>query len=238
MSASEPIKDTEAYRDSIATVDEQGKRIWLYPKKPKGKFTNYRTYLSWVLLIVLFGMPFLKVDGEPFMMFNVLTRNFIVFGVHFAPQDFYLFVLAMLTFIVFIVLFTVIFGRLFCGWVCPQTIFMEMVFRKIEYAIEGDANAQRRLNKAPWTTNKIFKKTTKHIIFYLLAILIANTFLSYIIGVDGVGEIISDPIQQHMGGFMAMLIFSAVFYGVFAFMREQVCIVVCPYSRLKIVFLF
>ena len=82
MSASEPIKDTEAYRDSIATVDEQGKRIWLYPKKPKGKFTNYRTYLSWVLLIILFGMPFLKVDGEPFMMFNVLTRNFIVFGVH------------------------------------------------------------------------------------------------------------------------------------------------------------
>ena len=237
MSASEPIKDTEAYRDSIATVDEQGKRIWLYPKKPKGKFTNYRTYLSWVLLIVLFGMPFLKVDGEPFMMFNVLTRNFIVFGVHFAPQDFYLFVLAMLTFIVFIVLFIVIFGRLFCGWVCPQTIFMEMVFRKIEYAIEGDANAQRRLNKAPWTTNKIFKKTTKHIIFYLLAILIANTFLSYIIGVDGVGEIISDPIQQHMGGFMAMLIFSAVFYGVFAFMREQVCIVVCPYSRLQSVLL-
>jgi cytochrome c oxidase accessory protein FixG len=237
MSASEPIKDTEAYRDSIATVDEQGKRIWLYPKKPKGKFTNYRTYLSWVLLIVLFGMPFLKVDGEPFMMFNVLTRNFIVFGVHFVPQDFYLFVLAMLTFIVFIVLFTVIFGRLFCGWVCPQTIFMEMVFRKIEYAIEGDANAQRRLNKAPWTTNKIFKKTTKQIIFYLLAILIANTFLSYIIGVDEVGKIISDPIQQHMGGFIAMLIFSAVFYGVFAFMREQVCIAVCPYGRLQSVLL-
>lgn len=237
MSASEPIKDTESYRDSIATVDEQGKRIWLYPKKPKGRFTNYRTYLSWILLIILFGMPFIKVDGEPFMMFNVLTRNFIVFGVHFAPQDLYLFVLAMLTFIVFIVLFTVIFGRLFCGWVCPQTIFMEMVFRKIEYAIEGDANAQRRLNKAPWTSQKIFKKTLKHVIFYLIAILIANTFLSYIIGVDEVGKIISDPIQQHLGGFMAMLVFSAVFYGVFAFMREQVCIAVCPYGRLQSVLL-
>ena len=237
MSASEPIKDTESYRDSIATVDKDGKRIWLYPKKPKGKFTNYRTYLSWILLIVLFGMPFIKVDGEPFMMFNVLTRNFIVFGVHFAPQDLYLFVLAMLTFIVFIVLFTVVFGRLFCGWVCPQTIFMEMVFRKIEYAIEGDANAQRRLNKAPWDSQKIFKKTLKHVIFYLLAILIANTFLSYIIGVDEVGKIISDPIQQHMGGFIAMLVFSAVFYGVFAFMREQVCIAVCPYGRLQSVLL-
>lgn len=237
MNASEPIKDTEAYRDSIATVDKEGKRVWLYPKKPKGKFTNYRTYLSWVLLIVLFGMPFIKIDGEPFMMFNVLTRNFIVFGIHFAPQDLYLFVLAMLTFIVFIVLFTVVFGRLFCGWVCPQTIFMEMVFRKIEYFIEGDANAQRRLNKAPWTSQKIFKKATKHIIFYSIAVLIANTFLAYIIGVDEVGKIISEPIQQHLGGFIAMLIFSAVFYGVFAWMREQVCIAVCPYGRLQSVLL-
>ena len=206
-------------------------------KEAKGKFTNYRTYLSWVLLIIFFGIPFLKVDGEPFMMFNVLTRNFIVFGVHFAPQDFYLFVLAMLTFIVFIVLFTVVFGRLFCGWVCPQTIFMEMVLRKIEYFIEGDANAQRRLNKSAWTAKKIFKKTTKHFVFYLIAILIANIFLSYIIGVDEVKKIISDPIQQHFGGFTTMLIFSAVFYGVFAFMREQVCITICPYGRLQSVLL-
>ena len=237
MNASQPEQDTESYRDSIATVDAEGKRIWLYPKMPKGKFTNARTYVSWLLLIILFGMPFIKVNGEPLMLFNVIDRNFIIWGVHFAPQDFYLFVLAMLTFIVFIALFTVVFGRLFCGWICPQTIFMEMVFRKIEYFIEGDSNAQRRLNKAPWTSKKIFKKTTKHILFFLIAVLIANTFLSYIIGVDQVGKIISEPIQQHLGGFISMLIFSAVFYGVFAFMREQVCIAVCPYGRLQSVLL-
>ena len=237
MSASEPIKDTESFRDSIATVDAQGKRVWIYPKKPKGKFTDYRTYVSWLLLAVLFGTPFIKVNGEPLMLFNVIERKFIIFGIYFGPQDLYLLALAMLTFIVFIALFTVIFGRLFCGWVCPQTIFMEMVYRKIEYWIEGDSNAQRRLNKAPWTTKKYFKKISKHLIFFSIAVLIANTFLSYIIGVEQVGKIITDPIQMHLGGFAAMLIFSGLFYGVFAFMREQVCIAVCPYGRLQSVLL-
>lgn len=228
-----PVIDQEDYRDSIATVDETGGRIWIYPKKPSGKFYNYRTYVSWILLAVLFGMPFIKVNGEPLLLFNILERKFIIFSIVFTPQDLHLFALAMLTLMVFIVLFTVVFGRLFCGWVCPQTIFMEMVFRKIEYWIEGDANQQRRLNKAPWTTKKFFKKLAKHIIFFAIAVLIANTFLSYVIGVDEVKKIISEPVSMHMGGFVAMLIFSAVFYGVFAFFREQVCIAVCPYGRLQ-----
>ncbi|MFT5765492.1 MAG: cytochrome c oxidase accessory protein FixG, partial [Saprospiraceae bacterium] len=228
-----PIPDKESFRDHIATVDEQGGRIWLYPKKPSGKFTNLRTYVSWVLLALLFGIPFIHIDGDPLFLFNVLEGRFNLFGIVFTPQDFHLFALAMITFMVFIVLFTVVFGRLFCGWVCPQTIFMEMVFRKIEYWIEGDANRQKKLNSAPWTRDKVIKKTGKHIIFFLIAVLIANTFLSYIIGVTQVGEIIREPINMHVGGFVAMLVFSGLFYGVFAFFREQVCIVVCPYGRLQ-----
>lgn len=227
------IEDTEEYRDKIATVDETGKRVWIYPKKPKGPLYNARTYVSWALLALLFGLPFIKVNGEPLLLFNVLERKFILFGVLFTPQDFHLFVLAMLTFVVFIVLFTVVFGRLFCGWVCPQTIFMEMVFRKIEYWIEGDANAQRKLNKAPWTTDKIVKKGLKQIIFFVIAVLVANTFLAYIIGIDEVVKIISEPVSMHLGGFIAMLIFSGVFYFVFSWMREQVCIAICPYGRLQ-----
>ena len=233
MSASEPIKDTETYRDSIATVDEKGKRVWIYPKKPKGRFYNARTYVSWVLLLFLFGMPFVKYNGEPLLLFNVLERKFILFGILFTPQDFHLFALAMITFVVFIILFTVVFGRLFCGWVCPQTIFMEMVFRKIEYWIEGDANAQRRLDKAPWTTEKIIKKGLKQVIFFVLAVLVANTFLSYIIGVDQVIKIATEPISMHTGGFIAMLLFSGAFFFVFSYMREQVCVAVCPYGRLQ-----
>ena len=230
-------KDNEEFRDHIATVDQQGKRIWIYPKMPKGFYTNIRTILSWVLLALLFGLPFIKVNGDPFMLFNVLERRFIIFGINFMPQDFYLFVIAMLIFIIFIVLFTVVFGRLFCGWVCPQTIFMEMVFRKIEYWIEGDANAQKRLNKAPWTSKKIFKKVSKQTIFFGISVLIANTFLAWIISVDEVFRIITEPISEHMVGFIAMIVFSFAFYFVFSYMREQVCIAICPYGRLQSVML-
>lgn len=226
-------KDQEAYRDHIATVDQSGKRVWLYPKKPKGRLTNYRTYVSWGLLVFLFGMPFVKWQGEPLLLFNVLERKFILFGILFTPQDFHLFVLAMLTFMVFIILFTVIFGRLFCGWICPQTIFMEMVFRKIEYWIEGDASAQIKLNKAPWTRDKIVKKASKQILFFMIAVLVSNTFLSYIIGIEEVIKIASEPITQNLSGFIAMLLFSFAFYFVFSYLREQVCVAICPYGRMQ-----
>ena len=174
----------EAFRDTISTVDEEGKRVWLYPKKPKGKFTNYRNYLSYVLLILLFGTPWVKIGGEPLLMINVLARKFVILGQPFWPQDFFLFGLGMIAFIVFIILFTVIYGRLFCGWVCPQTIFMEMVFRRIEYWIEGTDSQQKKLNKAPWTKDKIIKKASKHTLFFAISFLIGNTFLAYIIGIE------------------------------------------------------
>ncbi|MEM9920294.1 MAG: cytochrome c oxidase accessory protein CcoG [Bacteroidota bacterium] len=226
-------RQNEDFRDHIATVDDEGKRLWVYPKKPKGRYHRARVLVAAVLLLLLFGMPFVKVGEVPFLMFNIIERKFIIFGILFTPQDLHLFALAMITMMLFIVLFTVVFGRLFCGWVCPQTIFMEMVFRKIEYWIEGDANAQRRLNKAPWDAPKILKKLSKHSIFFAIAILIANTFLSYIIGVEEVWKIVREPIEMHMGGFISMLFFSFLFYGVFAYFREQVCIAVCPYGRLQ-----
>ncbi len=224
----------DSYRDRIGTVDHtSGKRIWIYPKKPSGRYYSTRTVVSILLLALLFGMPFIKVHGDPLLLFNVIERKFILFGIVFTPQDLHLFALAMITLMLFIVLFTVVFGRLFCGWVCPQTIFMEMVFRKIEYWIEGDANQQKRLNKAPWTTDKAVKKATKHAIFFTISVLIANTFLAYIIGIDEVWKIVTEPISMHMSGFIAMLIFSGVFYLVFSRFREQVCVVVCPYGRLQ-----
>lgn len=229
----QPEEDTEEFRDTIATVDARGKRVWVYPKKPEGFFTRWRTYVSYVLLAILFAMPFIRIGGEPLFLFNVLERQFILFGQLFTPQDFHLFVFAMLTLIVFIILFTVVYGRIFCGWICPQTIFMEGVFRRIEYAIEGDANAQRRLEAAPWNSEKIRKKGLKYAIFYGISVLISNVFLAYIIGSDQLLRIIREPVTAHLGGFVAMLVFAAVFYFVFAYMREQVCIVVCPYGRLQ-----
>lgn len=223
----------ETFRDSIATVDKQGKRKWIYAQQPNGKLYRYRVILSYVYFIVFFTLPFIHVNGRPLFMLNVVEGKFILMGAIFWPQDFFLFGLSMLAFIIFIALFTMAFGRLFCGWACPQTIFMEMLFRRIEYWTEGDAAAQRMLNKSPWTAAKVRRKTVKHILFFLLSFLIANTFLAYIIGVKQLGRIITEPLSAHAGGFMAILVFSGVFYSVFAFFREQVCTIVCPYGRLQ-----
>ncbi|MCP3931338.1 MAG: cytochrome c oxidase accessory protein CcoG [Bacteroidetes bacterium] len=233
MNTTPPGHDVEGFRDHITTVDQKGKRLWIYPKKPKGRFYNARTYTSWILLALLFIIPFIKINGEPILLFNVLERKFIIFGILFTTQDFHILGISMIALVVFIILFTVVFGRLFCGWVCPQTIFMEMVFRKIEYLIEGDANKQRKLNAASWTTEKIIKKISKQTIFFLISVLIANIFLAYVISSDEVLRIITEPVSQNLNGFIAMLLFSFIFFGVFAYMREQVCIAICPYGRLQ-----
>lgn len=226
-------KDTEAYRDSIATVDKEGKRIWIYPKKPSGKFYKYRTQLSYLLLLVLFVAPFINIGGNPLIQFNIIERKFSFFGQVFWPQDFHLFVFAMITMVVFIILFTVVFGRIFCGWICPQTIFMEMLFRKIEYFIEGDWQQQKALNKKKWTRDYVLKKTTKYALFLLISFHIANTFLAYIIGGEELFKITMESPSQHTMGLTAISVFTLVFYGVFAKLREQVCTTICPYGRMQ-----
>ena len=227
----------ESYRDTISIVNKEGGRKWVYPKKPKGRFYNARTILSIFLLAVLFGMPLLKIHGHPFMLFNIIERKFILFGLDFSPQDFYLFGLVMIALFVSLFLVTAVFGRIFCGWICPQTIFLEMVFRKIEYFIEGDYTKQMALNSSPWDTTKIFKKVTKYFIFFVISFLIANTFLAYIIGIDQLWKIVTDPLSQHISGFISITVFTAVFYFIFAWFREQACILVCPYGRLQSVLL-
>lgn len=225
--------DRQNFRDTITTVEEDGSRKWIFAKKPKGFYYSLRSFLSWFYLLVFFGLPWLKYEGESLFMLNVIKRKFIIFGLHFGVQDLIVFGIAMLTMVVFIVLFTVVFGRLFCGWACPQTIFMEMVFRKVEYLIDGDAQQQRSLAKAPWDAAKIFKRVLKYVLFYLIALAISHTFLAYIIGIDEVRLIMTEPLTKHIVGFFAMLIFSFAFFVVYAFFREQICIVACPYGRLQ-----
>jgi cytochrome c oxidase accessory protein FixG len=135
--------------------------------------------------------------------------------------------------VVFITLFTVGFGRIFCGWICPQTIFMEMVFRRIECWIDGDRNKQRKLAKQKWDAEKIRKRLFKWFIFLVVSFLIANIFLAYLIGSDKLLRYIKEGPFEHVGTLIPLLIFTAVFYFVFAWFREQVCIVACPYGRLQ-----
>ena len=226
-------EDTKgSYRDSVATISAEGSRNFIYPKKPKGKLYNLRTLFSVFYLIIFFTLPFIKLHDEPIFMFNVLERKFIFFGVVFWPQDFFIFGIGMLTFIVFVILFTVVFGRIFCGWACPQTIFMEMVFRKIEFWIDGNSNEQRILKAKSWTVEKIYKRSIKFIIFFLISFIIANFFLAYLISMDKLIGYIKYP-SEHTGTLISLLFFTTIFFFIYWWFREQVCIVVCPYGRLQ-----
>ncbi|NNK75815.1 MAG: cytochrome c oxidase accessory protein CcoG [Maribacter sp.] len=226
-------QDSENFRDTIGTISEEGKRAWVFPKKPSGKFYDYRKLVSYFLLAFLILAPFVKINGNQFLMFNVLERRFNIFGFPFWPQDFHLFVVSMIIGVIFIALFTVAFGRIFCGWICPQTIFMEMVFRRIEFLIDGDRGAQRRLDKQVWNAEKIRKRVLKWFIFFVISFIIANVFLAYLIGSDRLIQYITDGPLSHVSTLVALLIFTAVFYFVFAWFREQVCIIACPYGRMQ-----
>ncbi|WP_299526007.1 cytochrome c oxidase accessory protein CcoG [Winogradskyella sp.] len=223
----------EVFRDSIGTINEEGKRNWIYPKKPSGWYYDKRKIVSYFLLAFLFAAPFVKINGNQFLMFNVLDRRFNIFGFPFWPQDFHLFVISMIIGVVFITLFTVGFGRIFCGWICPQTIFMEMVFRRIEYWIDGDRNKQMRLDRQKWNAEKIRKRLLKWFIFLVVSFLIANIFLAYLIGGDKLMNYVIEGPSAHLGTLIPLIIFTGVFYFVFAWFREQVCIIACPYGRLQ-----
>jgi cytochrome c oxidase accessory protein FixG len=227
------FKPDDSYRDTIPTVDAAGKRVWLYPKRPSGRLYAYRKWLSYGFLAVLFAGPWLRIHGLPVLLLNLPARRFIIFGQIFWPQDFFVLLLASLTFLVFIILFTVVYGRVFCGWVCPQTIFLEMVFRRLEYWLEGDAPQQKALDRRALDWDKLWRKTTKHVLFVAVSFLIANTFLAYIIGTEDLRRIITDAPTAHLEGLAAMVLFTGVFYAVFARFREQVCTIVCPYGRLQ-----
>jgi polyferredoxin len=201
----------------------KGKGSFFSLKNPAGKFYKYRKIVSYFLLLILVAIPFVKVNGNQLMLFNVLERRFNIFGFPFWPQDFYIFVLVMITMVVFVILFTVVFGRIFCGWICPQTIFLEMVFRRIEYWIDGDRGAQIRLAKQEWNAEKIRKRLLKWTIFFIFSFLIANIFLAYVIGSDALWLMMEDGPVNQSANFIALLIF----YG-----RILFCFCVVPRAGL------
>jgi cytochrome c oxidase accessory protein FixG len=223
--------DWQDFRDHLSTADQEGHRQWLYPRKPKGRFYRARTILSWVLLLVMFAGPFIRIHGNPLLLLNFVERRFVILGQIFWPQDMILSAVTLLLFLTGIIVFTAAFGRLWCGWTCPQTVLMEMVFRKIEYWIEGDAHRQRALAKAPWTASKFGRKLLKHGVFLGLSFLVGNTLLSYIIGTEPLFNIIRDNPANHLTGLSFMILFTLLFYGIFARFREQACTFICPYGR-------
>ena len=227
------MKDKNTYRDRTINMDKDGGRKWIYAKKPIGKWYKWRTFVSWFWLIFFVLAPIIKINGHPFMLLDIINRKFIIFGIIFWAQDTVILALLMLSFVLFIVLFTVTYGRIWCGWACPQTIFLEMIFRKIEYIFDGSyrkSKSSKNDSISVWNTVKFI---LKHFIFIAISITITNVFLVWFIGFEELLKLLSDPINQHTTGFSAMLIISGIFYWIYSFFREQICTMICPYGRMQ-----
>jgi len=221
-----------SYRDKISTVGTDGKRVYIFPKKPKGKFTTWRYIVGLFLMTFLIASPLIRINGEPLMMLNFLERKFVILGAVFWPQDTFLMMLMMISFLVFILLFTATVGRIFCGWLCPQTIFLELIFRRIEFWIDGDGNKQKKLNQQPWNGEKIAKRLLKWTIFYIVSFTLINIMLWYFMSFDKWNSY-AHNLSDHYAGLGLIFIFTTVFFGIYTWFREQICLIACPYGRMQ-----
>ncbi|MFC2114523.1 cytochrome c oxidase accessory protein CcoG, partial [Bacteroidota bacterium] len=201
--------------------------------RPHGRHWLFRNIVGLSLLSFFFIAPVIKINGGPFLLFDLFNRKFILFSVIFWPQDSFIFFLIFISFVVFIILFTVIYGRLWCGWACPQTIFLELIFRRIEYWIEGDYKKQKKLTAQSWDFEKIWKKGLKTSLYLAISTLIINTFMAYVLSFDGLKKFWIEGIHVHTIGWIAMFTFSFIFFFIYSWFREQVCIILCPYGRLQ-----
>ncbi len=223
----------DQFRNTPSSVNEENKRKWVFPKMPSGKWHQYRLFVGYSILLLFVTLPFIQYNGKPFFLLNIFERKFILFGQVYWPQDIFIIVIGVLTFMVSIILFTVVYGRVFCGWACPQTLFMELVFRKIEYFFEGDYRQQMKLKEMPWNAEKIRKKGLKHLFFILMSVFFAHIVMAYLVGMPNVLELISSNPLDNIAGFSGLVIFTAIFYLIFSQVREIVCTVICPYGRLQ-----
>lgn len=219
--------------DSVSTINDDGSRHFLHPADIRGRWTTARRIVAAVLIAIYVLLPWIPVGGYPALFLDVAERRFHLFGWTVASQETWLlfFFLTGMGFTLFFV--TALLGRVWCGWACPQTVFLEFGFRALERLIDGDAPARRRLDAAPWDSRKTTKRIVKHALFVLLAALVAHLFLSYFVSLPHLYEMITGAPTEHWGLFLFMMVATALLYGNFAWFREQLCIVICPYGRLQ-----
>jgi cytochrome c oxidase accessory protein FixG len=220
-------------RDTVTTIRDDGSRRYLHPADARGRFTRARRLTATVLIATYLALPWIPIGGHPAVFLDIAARRFHLFGHTLAAQDLWLlfFLITGLAFSLFVI--TALFGRIWCGWTCPQTVFLEHIFRRIERLLEGDAPARRRLDAAPWTTGKTLRRAAKHALYITASALIAHLFLACFVSIPALWTMMAAAPTQHIAAFIFVFALTAILYFNFAWFREQLCIIICPYGRLQ-----
>jgi cytochrome c oxidase accessory protein FixG len=219
--------------DRLASTDEKGRRVYIHPADVVGRFKNGRVIIQAVLLITFLVLPWVRMGGQPAVLLDVVNRRFALFGVTFWAHDAPMVLFVLLTFVFGLLFMTAVWGRVWCGWACPQTVFIESVFRRIERWIEGDAVERRRLDEAPWCADKALKKSAKWFLFVVAALVVAHSFLAYFVGTEELARMVRLSPTQNWGTFLLMAFVTGVILFDFGWFREQFCIIMCPYGRFQ-----
>ncbi len=220
--------------DHVTTINQDGSRFFLHPADVSGKFTTARRIVAWILIGLFAALPWIKINGYPAVFIDVAGRRFHLFGFTIAPQDLWImfFLISGLAFSLFFI--TAVFGRIWCGWSCPQTVYLEHVYRRIERWIEGDAFAQKKLDKLPWSeTRKWSRRGTKLVLFWIVSWAISHIFLAYFVSIPQLYQWVTVSPLEHWHGFVFVGVATAILFFNFTWFREQLCIVICPYGRLQ-----
>lgn len=223
----------ERLGESQGTIGRGGKRLWIYPKEVSGPRTRRRTAVAWLLVLLYLGTPWLSWNGGPLVQIDLFGRKLILASRYFWAQDIALFLPSLLGAAVLVFLVTARWGRVWCGWACPQTVFLQFLFLPIERLFEGRASVRRERDRRPFTPDWAWRKAAKHLAFAAVSALIANTALAWFWGMDNLVYAVTHPSAANAMGLAFVAAFSAVFYWVFAFFREQACVMVCPYARFQ-----
>lgn len=219
--------------ETLSTIHTDGSRKFVHPADVKGRFTKLRKFVALLLLLVYVALPWIPINGYPAVFLDVQERRFHFMGLTLATQDLWVgfFLITGLAFSLFYI--TALFGRLWCGWTCPYTVFMEHVYRRVERWIDGDATARRRLEDAPWNSEKIMRRALKHSVFILISAVIAHIFLSYFVSLERLYQMMKGPPSEHLLAFGVVMFLTGALYFAFSWFREQFCIILCPYGRLQ-----
>ncbi|RMF65280.1 MAG: cytochrome c oxidase accessory protein CcoG, partial [Bacteroidetes bacterium] len=227
----------EAPEEVLTTLTREGKRKWLYPVPSEGRFTRWRRRVAWVLILLYLALPLIPINGRPAVLLDFVHREFALFGIIFYPTDTVLLMLSLILVILVVVLGTALLGRVWCGWACPQTVYMEFVFRPIERLIEGKEHVRKRRDEGPWTWDKIWRKTVKLGVFLLISLVLAHTFVAYFVGWDNLLMWMTEPPTRHWMFFVMMALTTGLVLFDFGYFREQMCTITCPYARMQSVLL-